>query len=60
MQGSEEAARAIRLIHSGFKRSREGVGSIHTITLGDIDPLNKAPFKKPEIGLRRVPFKGSP
>ena len=30
-------------------------------TLGDLDPLNKVPFlREPEVGLRRVPFKGSP
>ena len=31
---------------------------------GDIDPLNKVPFKRAtsrdQAGLRRVPFKGSP
>ena len=30
-------------------------------TLGDKDPLNKGPLlREPELGLRRVPFKGSP
>ena len=29
-------------------------------TLGDIDSLNMAPFREPEVRLRRVPFKGSP
>ena len=30
-------------------------------TLGDIDPLNKAPpLREPQVGFRRVPFKGSP
>ena len=29
-------------------------------TLGDIDPLNKVPFKRAISGFRRVPFKASP
>ena len=29
-------------------------------TLGDIDPLSKAPLREPRVGLRRVPLKGSP
>ena len=27
-------------------------------TLGDIEPLNKVPFKRARSKLRRVPFKG--
>ena len=30
-------------------------------TLGGIDPLNKVPFlRELEVGLRKVPFEGSP
>ena len=30
------------------------------VTLMDIDPLNKVPFKRAIVGVQKVPFKGSP
>ena len=30
-------------------------------TLGDIDPLSiRSPLREPQVGFRRVPFRGSP
>ena len=44
----------------GSRSKVSKVGARIRGTLGDIDPLNKAPSREPQVGFRRVPFKGSP
>ena len=37
-----------------------GLGARIRGTLGDIDPLNKVPFKRAGSRVKKGPFKGSP